>query len=307
MSKPRLTVVLLLAACASPPAPDPSIEQSFRDRERELSETTARRETIQRVLNDLDKTLDKYTEAVMTWGGPRSIDRADKIESFLRKVSSEHFAELVTAADNADIPRYRAIAVAALGFSARPDALDPILNAAADGNPEVVNNAVFGLAVLQDPRTPPTAITRVINDEALPMPTRAGAAWALYRLQLAVVDQKPIAAVWREVVARPIDATDPAILVSAIRGIGYHRDPDDSAAIERYTSHPTPMVRQTAAIALGRLGNPSAVESLLTLIGTAEANENVRLASRKALQALAGSVDRGYDVAEWRRVFERNS
>ena len=36
-----------------------------------------------------------------------------------------------------------------------------------------------------------------------------------------------------------------------------------------------------------------------------EAVPNVRLHARKALQALAGHVDYGYDVGAWRKAFER--
>ena len=49
------------------------------------------------------------------------------------------------------------------------------------------------------------------------------------------------------------------------------------------------------------------VEALIARLGPVETNANVRLAVRKALQALAGGIDRGYDVKEWRRVFETGS
>ena len=63
-------------------------------------------------------------------------------------------------------------------------------------------------------------------------------------------------------------------------------------------------MRTATAIAIGRLGDLRGTEALYTLLGREEPNENVRLAARKALQALAGGEDRGYDVDEWRKVFD---
>jgi HEAT repeat protein len=93
--------------------------------------------------------------------------------------------------------------------------------------------------------------------------------------------------------------------VQALTGLGLLRNPEHLERVVRFLTHPEAMVRMSAAIALGRIGNPAAVEPLLTLLGSTEANENVRLAARKALQALAGDIDCGYDVAEWRKAFQR--
>mgnify|MGYP003503310244 CR=1 FL=1 len=66
-------------------------------------------------------------------------------------------------------------------------------------------------------------------------------------------------------------------------------------------------MRVAAAIAMGRMKSDSSIPVLLTLLGPGETNDNARLAARKALQTLAGGIDRQYDVAAWRKVLDRGA
>jgi HEAT repeat protein len=299
-----MACLVVLAGCASAPIgePDPALEAEFQKQRAEQQAAAQRQEALPRVLTDLDKALDKYVEAMMSSGNERADNLAQTLERLIRDQVNKHFAELRTTADTSGFPRNRAIAVAALGFSRREEALDPLLNAVEDENLEVSTNAVFGLAILADVRTPPATIARVMLDKSRPDPSRAGAAWALYRLQGAIHQPERVAPFWLEILEQSVEETSPSVLVSVLRGIGLFRDPRYADAVAKYASHPTPLVRQVAAIALGRLGDPKIVPTLLTLLGPEETNENVRLAARKALQRLAGDVDRGYDVAQWRKV-----
>lgn len=286
---------------------DPAIEQAARERARRAAETEDRLFAPERMLTDLDKAIDKYTQYRMSGASPRVDSTAEKIEAYIRENVARGFDELVRQADTVDYPRNRAIAVAALGFSDRDEALAPLVNAARDENPEIVANAMFGLAMLQDPRTPPAVVERVIRAEEYEEPVRTGAAWTLHELQRVIDDDTKIVAIWRDLLDGPLDAIPAGVAVSAVRGLGLTRSTDHYELVERYASHPMALVRQAAAIALGRMGSEQAVPSLLALIGPAETNDNVRLAARKALQALAGGIDRKYDVQEWQRVFERGS
>lgn len=98
---------------------------------------------------------------------------------------------------------------------------------------------------------------------------------------------------------------DPEILTPVVRAVGLFRNPDHARFVEPLTRHRTPSVRMNAAIALGRMGNQASHKVLLKLIQPAETNPNVRLAARKALQALAGNIDAGYDVEMWKSLFAR--
>ena len=134
---------------------------------------------------------------------------------------------------------------------------------------------------------------------------KMNAAWALVQLQLVVPEPHRIVPVWLRSLQQPRGAVDPWVLVQALRGLGFARDPQHSAVVSPFINHALPRVRWAAVIALGRMGDPEAHTVLLTRLGPAESNANVRLAARKALQVLAGGVDREYDVVQWRKVFER--
>jgi HEAT repeat protein len=296
----------LAAACASdpPPAADRALESAIRERHMTEQQAIERQKAFENVLLTLDKTLDKYAGSLMTDHFDRSRRVGDTLAKYLAEESRRNIGDLLRTAEDAEHPANRAIAVAALGFSQQPEALQPMLNALQSGDPTVENNALLGIGVLQDSRTPPEFLARIVEDGEKPMKTRITASWALMQIQGVVDDREAVLAVWSRLLKLPTNAIDPGIIVHAVRGIGLTREPAHAASIEPLVSHPTPLVRAAAAIALGRLGARASHTSLLALIGPAETNPNVRLCARKALQALAGNADRGYDVDQWRRVFE---
>ncbi|MGA1525154.1 MAG: HEAT repeat domain-containing protein [Planctomycetota bacterium] len=302
-------VVTLLAACSTTGSGtfDPEIEEAARLRQQEAAEAEARLAAPDRLITDLDKALHNYSQLRLSGASPRAEATAEKVEKFLVEQSLKHFDMLIRQANEAALPRNRAIAVAALGFSGRAEALDPLVNAAQEDDPEVVANAVFGLAMLSDRRTPPAVVIRVVRNESFDETVRNGAAWTLLQLQQAIVDPTEIVRVWLDLLERPAGTQPAGVLVSAVRGIGLTRDAAHAPTVIRLAADHTPLVRQAVAIALARMGAQDHVETLLALLGPGETNENVRLAARKALQELAGGADRKYDVEEWKRVFERGS
>jgi hypothetical protein len=296
----------LLTACAGGPTPskDPAIEQEFARRKAE-AEKAAARDTYERALIHLDQSLDKYVQAKFGAGNPNADQLSASLEKWIGNTVDKYFDRLLHSAVDASIPGNRAIAIAALGFSKRAEALDPLLNGLTDKDSTIVGNAALGLGVLADPRTPPAALAAIVEDDRQQDLARISASRALLMLQQAGYGVDQIAPVWLRILSLPHDKNDPAILVHSLRGVGLLRKPEFAKQVEPYASHPTPLVRQAAAIALGRLGSADSHVALLALIGPAETNANVRLAARKALEALAGGVSRGYDVEGWRKVFQR--
>lgn len=296
----------LVASCGGAPEPqaDPQIEADFLQRRQAIEEEKSK-ETFAGDLITIDKALDRYTEAWMTSELSSMEKMRDKLDNYLRTAVSKHFDRLLTEADQREYPANRSISLAALGFSGRSEALDPLLNGARDENEAIAVAALFGLAILQDPRTPPGVIGEIMLDSKKPAPVRRNASLALLRLQDKSFDTEKIAPYWVQVLARPLEEIDYAVAMHAVRGIGLLRDPANAHLAEKLASHPQPMLRVAAAIAMGRMKNESSVPVLLALLGPAETNDNVRLAARKALQALAGGIDREYDVGEWRKIFQR--
>lgn len=301
-----LVPVAILGSCGSaPPAPDEAIEERFVDSQRERDEWKRRQDAFQNVLQETDTVIERYTLARLDSGSPKSDKLAERLGKHLTMRVQDHFEHFVRAAADASIPRNQAIALAALGFSADPSALDPLLNGLASPDPNIVGNAVYGIGLLADRRTPPMYLKRVVDNASYSNNTRSCAAWSILQVQDATTERDAFAPIWRAILDEPIEVGVPAVIVSALRGLGQFADESDAPRVERYLVHATPQVRQAAAVAVGRIGAVSSHEALLDLISPAESVPNVRLAARKALQALAGGVDRGYDVKEWQRVFER--
>lgn len=306
--RPWLGLLCALAtACGGAPEPvkDPAIEQDFLKQQQEAKEREIG--SFDEDLIKLDQAIDKYTAAWLTDELAPGEKLKEKLDPVIRRLTEKHFARLLTTADQRDYPAKRSIALAALGFSGRSEALDPLLNGARDESAEIPVAALFGLAILQDPNTPIAVLGNLMLDAKRTVEVRRNASLALMRVQEKAFEPQTAEALWIQVLERPLESEDHAVQMHAVRALGLRRNPEHAKHIERFASHPQPKVRVAAAIALGRMKNASSVAPLLALLGPVETNDNVRLAARKALQALAGGTDREYDVDAWRKVFDRGN
>ena len=230
MSKPNpavCTALLLLAgACASAPdrgEMDPELEALKGRQRRDQAALAEKQEQFERVLLRLDTAMDSYVEAVSRDEYKRAQHLAEKLEKFLREEATRHFDHLVRTADQSEDPAMRARAVGALGFSGRREALDPLLNALNSDDDVVVNNAVFALGILQDLRTPPEAIARILENPSRPAEMRMNAAWALVQIQRVLLQPERVRPIWLRILSQPENTVEPWILVQAIRGQGLQR------------------------------------------------------------------------------------
>lgn len=309
-SVPASLALFVLAACSTEPGDqkptyEPQQEKVYLEQKREHENTLAKQQAYEKALLDLDLLMGKYVQAVWGIGNDRADRQASLLEDAARKIAQEHFPQLVRTAIEADQGQNRAIAVAALGFTGHAEALDPLLNALRDSTPQVVGNAAFALGVLREGHTPITTLAGLVTAPGTTDEVRRTAAWSLVRLQTVLLDKTGLVTEWKRILATPVDKLDAGVAVQALRGLGLLRDPALVSSAAPFASHPVPKVREATAIALGMLNNVDAAETLYMLIGTAEANENVKLAARKALMALAGNVDLGWDVNEWRKAMKR--
>ena len=306
---PLVLLAALLAACAGAPSSTTPTAEELTEAER--AEFAAKRDAAasaaktsqERVLILLDQTLDKYVQTRMRQGSPTHDNLATSLEKYLKTLVTENYDVLLRTASDPTYPDNRAIAVGSLGFSHREDALDPLLNALRAETPIVVRNATLSLGVLASPHTPLAALAEVMENDLQDRLARVGASWALMQIQPALFEPEKILPIWVRILGRQIGEVDPEIVVHAVRSVGTFRKPELAPQLEKFVSHPDALVRAAAAVALGRSNHRPSYNALLALIGPAETNANVRLHARKALEALAGGVTRGYDVAEWRKVF----
>lgn len=314
--------LLLFAACATSPS-DLRKEAAPEEETRELDLQRAeqRRRDFQMVLVKLDQGMESYCRSLAA-GSQRADDDAGKVYKLLHEMvldigpqvvtkgtlprePGENYRRLQAAAADGSKPEEQKIALAALGFSGQPEMMPVILQGAQLADPSLVDKAVLGLAVLRAPTTPPGVLAAIAENPKLSSESRTQAAWALHEVQ--EVSQQPadIVAIWRRFLTEGKDTLPPGVLVQAVRGIGLSRDASQDTVILPFAKHPVAKIREATAVAIGRLNGQQHTEILIGMIGPQEPVPNVRLAARKALQELAGQADYGYDVAAWRKVFER--
>ncbi|MBM4060089.1 MAG: hypothetical protein FJ265_03185 [Planctomycetes bacterium] len=320
--KPTLLSLLLFCACAAPPTEirrEAAPEEETR--EQALQQAEQRRRDIQLVLVRLDQAMETYAQALSSDSvraenevgrlfkllqemvldvGPRVVN-----QGALPREPGENYRRLQAAAADGSKPHEQAIALAALGFSGQNEVMPTILQGAQLEDPELVDRAVFGLATLRAPGTPPGVLAAIAADGKRADASRTQAAWALHQLQGISERRDEIVATWRRFLTELRDALPPGVIVQAVRGLGLSRDKAHVELAAGFLTQTVPKVREAAAVAVARLGGQGQVEKLLAMIGPQETVPNVRLAARKALCELAGQVDHGYDVAAWRKEFDR--
>lgn len=308
-SASALLLPFLLGACASAPSlpkgtPDPEHEQ---EAARLKAETAAPLDRTQLLL-DLEHAMYNYAQTLDNRGNTRADKQRLALDHFLRETVLRHYDELVAVAADGSIPANQGIAIAALGFApieANPRPMPLILQGLELRDKRLVDRAVFGLAVLQDPTTPPGPLMQIVDDADYSEASRTQAAWALHELQSVGCHVPEIIEFWSKVVARPPNAMPSGVLAQTVRGLGLSRDKAHAKAVAQLATHPVPWVRMMVAVALARMNAQEEIEALLAMLSPAETNANVRLYARTALRDLAGGTDRGYDVEAWRKVFDR--
>ncbi len=321
MVRPELAVLFLFTACAA--APEGVKREAVPEEEKheqEMRDGEARRRDFQAVLVRLDQAMDSYVQALANRGQVRADQQAERLERTLRETvldigavsnrragpaPGENFARLQAAAANGKEKYQQAIAVAALGFSGQASMLDLIVQGALSDDPLLIDRAVLGLAVLKAPDTPPGVLAAIVERPTHPEDGRVQAAWALYEIQSRSNRVPEIVEIWRRFLIAGRDTMPAGVIVSAVRGLGLARDAANAELVVSFLKHTTPRVRMAAAVALARMNAQSHADDLIELLGPQETVQNVRLHARKALADLAGGRDVGYDVAAWRKVFDR--
>lgn len=302
----------LLCACASGPTPttagtpDPEHEREAA----KLKAETAMPVNLQEVLIKLEQGMFSYAQKLDNKGNQNADREAQALDHFLRESVERNFDALMRVATDDTVPANQGIAIAALGFASTGNvarAMPVILQGAQLSDERLVDRAVFGLAMLQDPNTPPGVLMKIVEDPHHQMEGRVQAAWALYRLLGVGCHMLEIVAFYAHLLEQPLNTLPDGVIAMSLRGIGLSRDKKYAPLVIQHATSPVPWVRMMVAVALARMNAQDQVEVLLAMLSPAEVNANVRLYARTALRDLAGGTDRGYDVVEWRKVFDRSN
>jgi hypothetical protein len=324
MVRPFALALLLLAACQTSADQAGALHPDIAALDKKVADDVARTRDIDAVLIRLDQALDSYVQAVANQGEARADQVAERLEKLIREtvvdngptslspaskdpnvpfVPGQNFQQLRAIAADARHPKQK-VALAAIGFSGSYEVMPTILQGAQLSDPFVVEGALLGLAVLRAPNTPPGVLTAIVANKTYPEDTRVMAAWALYRLHTASERKGPILDAWKQFLTQA-DSLPAGVLVQVVRGIGHARDVENAPLVAPFLQHPVARLRMATAIALGRMNAQANWQDLVALLSPAETSQNVRLHASKALAELAGGVDHGYDVAAWRKTFDR--
>lgn len=317
--RPFALLPLLFAACASSELRrEPAVEAAAH--ERTVQEQDQKRRDYRAVLVRLDQAMDSYVQALSNQGEYRADTQTERLYKLIndtvldrgafrpdqaRPTPGETFARLQASATDGSKPNEQGIALAALGFSGDATVMPTILQGAQLSDPYVIDRAVLGLAILGAPTTPPGVLEAIVLKPTHPEDGRVQAAWALYRIQQTHEHPEAIVAVWQRLLTQHRDLLPAGVVVTAVRGLGLARDAAHAGLVASFLKHTTPRVRMAAALALGRMKAQDHWADLVALLDPQETVQNVRLHARKALVELAGGVDQGYDVAAWRKTFDR--
>lgn len=324
----------LLGACATPGKKDPeAYETLVKQREQSNAAIKADAQFVPKIMQDFDKSIDKYFQARAKSPDQRAVQLKESFDRILRQEVRKNFDLLVMKAEETRDQEDREIALVALGFAdesaveyVKRDgyltkqaktvkgerryadaALNCMITALQETEPRVVEKALLGLGLLAHENTPITEIGVLLEDSKQSADVRRNASWALSVMQAQITPErrKAIRPIFIRLLSQPLGDVDPPVVAQALYSLGNFRNSQDAKVIQPYCKHPMGLIRVRAAIALGKIKNQESFPALLELIKESETNENVRLVARKSLKALAGGVDRGYDVKLWQRLFQR--
>ena len=110
-------------------------------------------EPIGKFLADFDKSVAQWSSLTLTASTSTEYREARVLESVLVESTTRRGDELIKELESGP-PINRIRAAAALGFTRSVEAQSPLLAALSDSNPDVVHNALLGLAVLGRGDTP---------------------------------------------------------------------------------------------------------------------------------------------------------
>jgi HEAT repeat protein len=216
---------------------------------------------IGKLLVDLDQAIARWSALTLVARSSKELREHRMLQQLVEERAQKRLPELIHEVESGP-PINRMRAAAALGFSHSIEAQSPLLNALHDPSPDVVHNALLGLAVLGRADTPLTDICE-LAENAHDEQTRAQAAFA-------------------------------------IRSIVQAGGGGDCAApmARRGLIDGEPFVRSQSALTLGLLGDGASVEALIDLledpvhlVGSASAESLVLIAKSKPEHK--GAIGRG--------------
>jgi HEAT repeat protein len=265
-------VTVLLAGCVTePPAKKDETETVVAKPGESPADVKRREQRLNQALMDIDSRVDRY---VLLASQPGEDARAER--NLLAPALSAQVAEYKTdllrmLADKSNEQRRR-VAAKALAFSDDPAAVTALVKVLGEhGDVVLLTNTTYALGRIHSPATPAEPLLALVGDRDADV--RSNALMALWH----VFDAK------REVGGSPLDPlaqqtalatletalfdpADPLIRANAAAAVGALGDPRGVDSLLNLLRDDHPLVRTQTAIALGKLGDAKAIPALVKVI-----------------------------------------
>ncbi|MBI3818511.1 MAG: HEAT repeat domain-containing protein [Planctomycetes bacterium] len=247
------------------------------------------------VITTLDNLLAQWNDAMNKPETKQTLDRRFSLTNEIRKYSIQRFEELKLQLETSRVGRNREIIAAALGFSNKTEALNPLLTAALqDPDPSVREKGLLGLSRLADKNTPVELIADRLNVDYT-----EGEQWnasvALKRLAEAGTKMQPALPMIR----KGLNHRNPTIRVHCAIALGAAHDAQSTPLLVTLLKDDRALVAAAAANALGQIGDPEVASALIDAMASTE--YALRTEARAALTRMNSGQDLGADLGPWRR------
>jgi HEAT repeat protein len=286
-----IAAALLAAACTS--TPEDRDESKPDDLVRiQLGEP----EAIGALLLQLDSTIQQWSLLSLTAKSPAERRQARVLEAVLVETASKRRDDLIRELESGP-PLNRIRAAAALGFTRAVEAQSPLLAALSDPHPDVVHNALLGLAVLGRGDTPVDDVCRIL-ERSEDAQTRSQAAWALR----SIVGAGGGGDVALGAARRGLIDPEPFVRAQCALVLGLLGDGDSYAALADALYDEAPLVSQAASESLPLIAKavPERKGDIARALVEAYARDDAALKARarRAMASIA-DVDYGEELTPW--------
>lgn len=253
---------------------------------------------IGKFLADADNAIYQWCKLALTARTAAQKNQQRALEGVLVDRASRRCDELVAELSGGP-PINRIRAAAMLGFSRKPEAQSPLLAALSDPHPDVVHNALLGLAVLGRADTPLDPICNAAEFAEDPQ-TRAQAAFALRSILNAGGSGTCAIGTAR----RGLADSEPFVRSQCALALGLLGDEESVPAIEGQMLDERPHVQSAAVEALLLMTERNAKtkgpvgRALVKTWGAAEDGKLIKSLAMDALVRIA-DVNYGTDLVLW--------
>ncbi|MCP3915789.1 MAG: HEAT repeat domain-containing protein [bacterium] len=179
-SRTLCAALVLCAACASNASKNETPDEDRFKVKAWNPEVLENNNTTGVYLAELDVSLKAWNNLLLTARDQGELRRVKMLEEDITFRATKRREAILEQLESGP-PSNRQIAALALGFTKSPTVLSPLLAALEDTEPDVVSNALMGLAILRDPETPLAGIAHHMTESPYER-NRSNASWAILRV-----------------------------------------------------------------------------------------------------------------------------